>query len=64
MVRLNGPTTHVQWRRRDLFDAHRFQAVHRANDIDDRIELADLVKMDVVDCHAVNGCLCFGESPV
>ena len=44
----------VQRRRDDALDAERLERVHGADDVDDRIERADLVEVDLLERGAVN----------
>src|SRR5207237_418278 len=47
--------THVQRRRHDVVDPEPLEAVHCAYDVDDRVEGADLVKVDTFDRRVVDG---------
>ena len=46
---------------RDALDAEQPEPDHRADDIDDRVERADLVEVDIVDRDAMDRCLGLGQ---
>ena len=52
---LDGAAADVQRRRDDVVDAEPLEREHGADDVDDRVERADLVQVDVVDRHVVDG---------
>ncbi len=51
----------VERRRDDAVRAQPFEAEHGARDVDDRIEFADLVQMNLLQRHLVNGGLGLGQ---
>ena len=52
----------VQRRRHHPLRAHLFEGVHRAHDVDDRIQRADLVQVHLLHRCAVHGCFGFAEA--
>ena len=55
MRRSNGAAADIQRRRDDAIGTEQLERMHRADNVDDGIERADLVQMDFVDRRAVNG---------
>ena len=54
MGRVDHPAADVQRRAHDLIHARPLERVHSTDDIDDRVESADLVQMDTLDGHLVD----------
>ena len=54
MRRLHEPARVRQWRARDRVDAEVVEERHRTADVDERVDGADLVELDVVGRHAVH----------
>ena len=62
MRRSNASAAHIERRGNDAIDAQRLERVHRPNDVDNRVERADFVKVNTLDGRTVNGGLCLRQS--
>jgi hypothetical protein len=59
---MDHATADVERRADDTLGAEPLQAEHDANDVDDRIQSANLVEMDAIDWHLVYRSLGLGQS--
>ena len=62
MLRLHKPVPQAERSTVDRVDAEQIEADRRAYDVDDRIDRADFVKMDIVGRRAMDRRLGFGQS--
>ena len=61
MGAVDRAASHIQRRHHHVVHAEPLHSVHRADDVDDRVEGADFVEMDTVERHVVDGGLRFGQ---
>ena len=61
MGRVDHAAAHIERRREDPIGAEPFQRKHRSDDVDNGIERADLVQVDLFDRHVMNRCFDFRE---
>ncbi len=54
MLRVHAPAAHIQRRAEKLLNAQLLEAGRGANNIHDRVDRADFVKVHLLDCHSVN----------
>ncbi len=62
MRRLHHSATNIERRRHDAVGAEPLQGVHGADDVDDGVEGADFMEVDLLDRHVVNRGLGFRQA--
>ncbi len=61
MRRVHHSAAHVERRAHDVVGARPLEREHDADDVDDRVERADLVKVNLLHRHLVDGGLGLGQ---